>query len=168
MIRVATDGFRHEAIAKIALPGSAILALLLGITIYVLDRDWATTLFLAPVARYQPESAGLFGSLGHTLPSFFHAYAFSLLLILALGRAKYARQIGAAAWFVLAAGLEAVQADYFHPLFVSSDAQPGASTVVSSIQSYVVNGQFDPADVAASLLGCVAAFVIASVLEVPK
>lgn len=168
MIRVASDGFRHEAIGKIALPGSTILALLLGIAVYVLDRDWATTLFLAPVASYQPDSAGLFGSLGQILPSFFHAYAFSLLLILALGRARYARQIGAVAWFVVAAGLEAVQADYFHQLFISPDAQSGAWTVVSSIQIYAVNGQFDPADVAASLFGCIAAFVIASVLEVPK
>jgi hypothetical protein len=150
------------------LPGSTILALLLGTGVYLLDRDWASTLFLAPVAGYQPGASGLFGSLGQVLPSFLHAYAFSLLLILALGCARYARQIGALTWFAFAAGLEVLQAEYFHPLFSGPARQPAVSTVISSMQSYVVNGHFDWNDLVASGLGCLAAFAIASVLETAK
>lgn len=164
----ATESFRHEAIHKIALPGTSILALLLGVAVYLLDRDWASTLFLTPVAAYEPETGRLFGLLGQVLPSFFHAYAFSLLLILALGRARYAREIGALGWFTFAAGLEILQAEYFQHLFSVPALQPAASTVLCSIQSYVANGHFDPGDLAASGLGCILAFVIASVLEETK
>jgi hypothetical protein len=164
----ATENFRHEAIRKIALPGSTILALLLAIGVYHLDRDRASALFLAPFAAYQPGTGRLFGSLGEVLPSFLHAYAFSLLLILALGRTRYARQIGALAWFAVAAGLEILQAEHFHQLTSGPPLQPAASTMISSIQTYVVNGHFDWNDLAAPGLGCLAAFAIASVPEKTK
>jgi len=84
---------------------------------------------------------------------------------LVLLAARRARQIGALGWFALAAGLEVLQAEYFHALFAAPMPQHAASAVLSGIQLYVVNGHFDPRDLLAAGLGCVAAFAIASVLE---
>lgn len=168
MFTGVTQGLRQEAIRKFALPGSTILALLLGTAVYILDRDWTTTLLLAPVASFQPETNNVFGELGHVLPSFLHAYAFSLLIILALGRTRHARRIGAVGWFMCAAVLEVLQADLFRPLFIDSTTHSAAQTMTNSFQAYFVNGHFDPSDIAATALGCIAAFVIASVLEVAK
>jgi len=35
-----------------ALAASALFALVLGTCVYLVDRDWATTLFLAPLAGF--------------------------------------------------------------------------------------------------------------------
>lgn len=167
MFTSTKKGIRQQAIRKIALPGSAVLALLIGVAVYVIDRDWASALFLLPVAAFQPDTSALFGPLGQVLPSFLHAYAFSLLLILALGHSRNARRNGALTWFAIASCLEFLQATYFHDL-LSAPATPAAAAVATSVQSYVLNGQFDPGDVVASGLGCAAAFAISSVLEVTR
>lgn len=164
----ASIAVQHEAIRKIALPASIIFALLFGIVVYALDRDWATTLFLAPVAAYQPARIGLFGPLGLVLPSFFHAYAFSLLLIFTLGRTGSARWLGATTWFVFATSLEVMQADFFRRLFVDLASHSTGSATLTIFHSYIANGHFDPFDLAAAGIGCGAAIAITSVLEVAK
>ena len=150
---------------RLVLPGSALLALLVGTSVYLLDRDWAAVLFLAPFAAFQDDPSNLFGSLGNVLPAFCHAYAFSLLLILALGRTRHARLAGPLAWFAVAAGLEALQAGSVSGLLVSLHAPQQDSPVLGSIFSYSVNGFFDPGDLLAAGLGCVVASLAASALE---
>ena len=148
-----------------ALAASALFALVLGTCVYLVDRDWATTLFLAPLAGFQGEQAGLFGAAGNVLPAFCHAYAFSLLLILALGRSRRARISGALAWFAVAAGLEALQSPPFAALLRPLAAWQPDSPALGSFMMYAQNGCFDPYDLAAAGLGCVAAWLIASIPE---
>ena len=149
----------------LALVASALFALMLGACVYLLDRDWATVLFLAPLAGFQAEPSSLFGSVGHVLPAFCHAYAFSLLLILALGRSRCARYLGALAWFAVAAGLEALQSPPFAAILSLLATRQTDSPALGSITLYAVNGRFDPYDLAAAGLGCVAAWLIASLPE---
>jgi hypothetical protein len=66
------------------LAGIAVVALAVGASVYLLDRDWMSTLFLGAFAGWQPASHAVFAALGATLPSFLHAYAFTVLLVLAL------------------------------------------------------------------------------------
>ena len=155
-----------QATAKgLALPGSALLALLLGTSVYLLDRDWAAVQFLAPFAAMQGEPANLFGLLGSVLPAFCHAYAFSLLLTLALGRTRRARLVGPLAWFVVAAGLEILQAEWVSASYVSPASPYPDSPVLGGLFSYAVNGCFDPGDLLAAGLGCVFASLATSVAE---
>ena len=144
-----------------ALATSALVALILGTCVYLLDRDWATALLqgVRPV---------LFGSLGYVLPAFCHAYAFSLLLILALGRSRRARTFGALAWFAVAAGLEVIQSPKVATLMPSMAVLHTDSPVLGSITMYALNGRFDPYDLAAAGLGCVAAWFVASLPEERK
>ena len=150
---------------RFALPASALLALLVGTSGYLLDRDWATVQFLVPFAGLQGEQANLFGSVGNVLPAFCHAYAFSLLLILALGRTRRARLVGPLVWFAVAACLEILQAEPIAGLFLSSTAPQPDSPVLGSLISYSVNGRFDPGDLLAAGLGCVIALLAVSVAE---
>lgn len=149
------------------MPGSALLALAGGSLVYVTDRDWTTTTFLAPFADLQPAASGFFGPLGLVLPSFLHAYAFALLLILALGPTRRAAVIGAGAWFVCAAILEILQAGPMREFLVPGGTTNASFPPASPFQLYIVNGRFDPGDVLASLLGCTTALAISFVREAP-
>ena len=155
----------QAAAQKLAVPGSALLALLIGTCIYLVDRDWATVQFLAPFAALQGEQANLFGALGQVLPAVCHAYAFTLFLILVLGRTRRARFLAALGWFAFASGLEFLQAERTTiPLYGLAAVLP-ESQGVSSIINYAVNGGFDPGDLLAAALGCAAAFLVMSVPE---
>jgi hypothetical protein len=77
----ALAGHRKKNVAELRLIVTAAFALLLGTSVYLLDRDWASVLFLAAIADRQPGALSVFGEFGYTLPSFLHAYAFALLII---------------------------------------------------------------------------------------
>jgi hypothetical protein len=155
----------QAAAQRLALPGSALLALFVGTSVYLFDRDWATVRFLAPLAALQGEQANFFGALGQVLPAVCHAYAFTLFLILVLGRSRRARVLGAFGWFVLAAGLEVLQAERVSAALSGLAALLPESQGLSSSINYAVNGCFDPGDLLAAALGCAAAFLVASVPE---
>lgn len=155
----------QAAAQKLAVPGSALLALLIGTCVYLVDRDWATVQFLAPFAALQGEQANLFGALGQVLPAACHAYAFTLLLILALGCSRRARVLGTFGWFLLAAALEVLQAERVSAALSWLAALLPESQGFSSIINYAVNGRFDPGDLLAAALGCAAAFLVVSVPE---
>lgn len=157
--------FERHAVKLAALNISAILALAAGTSIYLFDRDWASALFLAPFADLQVGYAGLFGVLGGNLPSFFHAYAFALLLIILLGQATYARRLGASLWFTIAAALEFLQAGQAGAMISGSAALPAGPAFLERVQAYIANGHLDAGDLLATGLGCVAAYAISSILE---
>jgi hypothetical protein len=161
----AIKRFDRHAVKVAALNLSAILALAAGTAIYLFDRDRASVLFLAPFSESPADHAGLFGVLGGNLPSFFHAYAFALLLIVLLGRIAHARRIGATLWFGIAAALECLQAARIEALLYGSTVMRTDSTILGSIQAYIVNGHFDPGDLLAAGIGCIAAYAVSSVLE---
>jgi hypothetical protein len=164
----ATREYQQGTARHAALLSSTLLALLIGTFVYLLDRDWASTQFLAPLADLQGESSVLFGALGQILPSFCHAYAFALLLIMALGRSSHARHLGAAAWFAVAAGLELLQLERLHTLLPEPTTLLAGSALANSIHTYIANGHFDPGDLFATGLGCLAAYLVSSVLEVTQ
>jgi hypothetical protein len=161
----AVKRFERHAVKVAAVSLSAIFALAAGTSIYLFDRDPTSVLFLAPFVDSPVDHAGLFGVLGGNLPSFFHAYAFALLLIILLGHISHARHIGAALWFSIAAALECLQAVRIQALLYGPTAVRIDSPILGSIQAYIANGHFDPGDLLAAGLGCVAAFAVASVLE---
>jgi len=149
------------------MPASALIALVIGSLVYVADRDWSSAQFLAPIADLQPAPLGVFGPLGLVLPSFLHAYAFALLLIIAIGHTRRARILGAIGWFACAATLEFLQARPLQDLLGQSGPAAVVPPLLQGFQSYVVNGRFDPGDLIATGLGCAAAYAIASVREAP-
>lgn len=144
---------------------SALFALLLGAGVYLLDRDWDSVRLLAPLSDLQPQAFGWFGSPGYMLPSLLHAYAFTVLLILALGPYRHARAAGTLVWFTVAATMELLQADGFDPLFEGSTAQLSGPFWIEGMRAYFLNGYFDAGDLWGTALGCVTACVVTAAVE---
>jgi hypothetical protein len=120
------------------LAGTATAALLLGVLVYLLDRDWGSALFLSVFAAHQTARLAVFGAAGLWLPSLLHAYAFCALIAAALWPWPRSRAWVCLGWFSVAAALE---------------------------MSY---GRFDPGDLTATASGCLLAYITTIVLRNPS
>jgi hypothetical protein len=152
----------------IALAASAGVSLLLGVLVYLVDRDWGTVLFLEPLADRQPALAGVFGPSAPWLPSLFHAYGFALLIILMLRPRPRASVYGAFGWFLIAAIMEWLQSAPAERLILATHRLLTEGPLPGPVQAYVVYGRFDVGDLLATALGCLAAGVAALIVEVSR
>ena len=158
------------AYARGALLAAAVFAL--GVLVYMLDRRAGSAvglpafLFLGPgnsSAAVAGSAPSVFGALGGNLPSFAHAFAFSLLSCLVLPPRLPWMASACAFWALVDAGFEILQ----QPMLAQAAAAalrrvqppwPGLELVAA----YFVNGRYDPLDLLASSLGAVAAFAVAA------
>lgn len=152
----------------------ALAVLAAGALVYTLDRPAGSAAGLpwplAPTGR----NLGVFGVLGGSLPSFAHAFAFSLANCLLLSGAGvgYAALGGCCGrWALLETVLECLQ----HPALgqplatllrqvVPHGATPDtwADRLVGHVANYFAHGTFDPLDVIAALVGAGASFTLAA------
>jgi hypothetical protein len=139
---------------------TAVLGLLLGTAVYFLDRDWSSSLFLAPYIEYQWTRYAVFGVLGRNLPSLLHAYAICALLLVALWPWPRLRPWICLMWFSLAAFLESIQHDTVYMWFVDHERLWGDIPLIAILKGYAVQGQFDIVDLIASGAGCFAAIAV--------
>lgn len=165
MRRAIACGRPGDLAARILLPASGFLALIAGAAVYLLDRDWNTALFLAPVSAWQPDPVVSLGLAGLSLPSFCHAYAFALLIILALRPARHARLTGTLSWLIVASALECLQADVIARRVADGIGSYAGNPLADGFLAYTMNGRFDVADLMAAAAGVSAAFVATSILE---
>jgi hypothetical protein len=121
-------------------------------------------MFLGPFAAWQPARHAIFGGLGETLPSLLHAYAFTVLLTVTLWPWPKARCSAALGWFAIAAGLEILQSPGV-ALAVFGPPESTVSPLVHGLALYAWRGEFDPADLLATALGCASAWVATSALR---
>ena len=139
---------------------TAVLALLLGTAVYFLGRDWTHSMLLAPFAGYQWARSTVFGAIGGCLPSLLHAYAITVLIIIALRPWPWTRPWVCLVWFTLASALEWLQSDAAAALFVAADRLLGDLPLLKYLESYAVQGQFDILDIIATGVGCLAALAM--------
>jgi hypothetical protein len=155
----------HRPVRWTILGSSALIALVLGTAVYLFDRDWSTVRFLAPLSARQPGVGGWFGSLGNTLPSFLHAYAFALLMILALRPYRHAATVGALGWFTVAETLELLQIDSFRQFCDGVAGSLSNLVWINGAGTCLVSGIFDTGDLWATALGCSAAWAASRFTE---
>jgi hypothetical protein len=132
---------------------------LLGVLVYLTDRSAASATMIPSVEAL----AGwhLFGAVGHWLPSFAHPFAFSLLTAAALAARCTWRYGACVAWCVVNLAFEVGQ----HPRFSAALAHwlqrsRGPTSLTRPLVSYVLRGTFDRGDIAAAVLGALAAAVV--------
>jgi hypothetical protein len=127
----------------------SVLVFGLGALVYVWDRGVGTTLLLPSAFGHRSGEGLLFGALGGSLPSFAHAFAFTLLTAALLGRNARARWLAGGGWWLVDTLFELGQ----HPALKDQLAtfMPGV------IGAYFMHGTFDYFDLLATTLGVLAA-----------
>lgn len=137
----------------------AALALALGVLVYHTDRVTIHLPLLRAVAW--PAGRHLFGAAGGSLPSFLHPFAFSLATAAAWRPGLSRRRAACAGWCAVNLAFEIGQ----HPAFKATWAQAlrtsaGESAIVRAVLNYLLGGTFDVGDLAAVVLGALAAAAV--------
>jgi hypothetical protein len=144
--------------AMLALAVTAGLTLALGAGVYLLDRP-AGSAWLIPSAWQAQTPGPWFGRVGLWLPSFAHAFAFSVLTALLLPRRLGFAAAGCLTWALIDTLAECGQhAAASVPLASALEALLGNSAVAMQVGRYFTQGSFAAADVAAGLAGSAVAF----------
>jgi hypothetical protein len=146
---------------EVGLIFTAVAALLLGTAVYLLDRDWANSMFLAPFAYHQWPRSAVFGAFGGFLPALLHAYAISVLILVALWPWPRTRAGVCLLWFIIASTLEWLQSDAADAWFFAGDRLPDTMPLLAYLESYAIHGQFDNIDLLATGAGCLTALAVA-------
>jgi hypothetical protein len=147
---------RRPVIEHAAFLVIAIMALVVGLLVYMADRVAAPPLLLPAFARL--DTGALFGGVGQWLPSFVHPFAFGLLTAAVLPPRSAWRYGACAAWGVVNVAFEVGQHPSISPHLAAAlhDAF-GSSPPARALANYFVLGTFDRADVVAAVLGALAA-----------
>lgn len=144
---------RRRAAALLAIGG---LGLAIGVLVYVTDRAATHSLLIPPIGALSGRH--WFGPIALWLPSFVHPFSFSLLTAAALAPRTTPRYEVCAVWCAINVAFEIGQ----HPvparhLAGLGEAVLGDAPLARVLANYFVRGTFDPGDIAAALLGAVAA-----------
>ncbi len=134
--------------------------LLLGTLVYILDRppEQVPVLSYLNLSHHIP---ALFGSVGNSLPTFAHVFAFCLLTTLLLGNSKQHAAVVCLAWFCIDAAFELGQteqaAGWLQPFIPQwFDYLP----ILDQTGSFFGNGTFDVFDLISIALGAVTAYFV--------
>jgi hypothetical protein len=155
-IQLQTFGSRNRGIRVTFLwVACAVAALGLGVGLYIVDRS-AAHVYLLPSALTLPGApVWASGVLGGSLPSFLHVFAF-ILLTAAVLAPRTARSVAAiaAAWCAIDVLFELGQLPLLAPRIAA--ALPDwfrHVPLLDNVGPYFLRGTFDPADMAAILVG---------------
>ena len=137
-----------------------LVALTLGTMVYLVDRPAEQSFIPSAISLFDLTPA-VFGIVGHSLPTFAHVFAFSLLTAALLtGERKTAITV-CLGWFVVEAAFEVGQ----HPLiaqWLSKVIPPWFAypPFLDKVDGYFLHGTFDPLDMFAIALGALAAYLV--------
>jgi len=140
----------RERRAVVALAALAVAVLALGTLVYALDRAPGTAA-LWPRAWTRHGGSAFFGAVGGALPSFAHAFAFSLLTALLLAPGRGAQRAACLGWAAVDTLFEIGQ----HPAVAKH-----LLWLPGPLARYFRHGVFDALDVAAGLLGALLAYAL--------
>ncbi len=138
----------------------ALLVLVVGTLVYVLDRP-AEQLPLVGIINLSEVLPALFGPVGHSLPTFTHVFAFSLLTAAWFGGGQRVGLTACLVWFGVDSAFEVGQ----HPQIAERLVQfmPGwfgQLPVLHQTDSFFSSGTFDPGDLISIALGAAVAYLL--------
>lgn len=138
--------------------GAATLMLLMGVTVYILDRNANSVYFLSPFVWPNRESS-VFGSIGGQLPELAHVYAFSLLTAVILGVSRRFFLASCSLWWIIDTLFELGQHPAIRPHVVPLIPPLFADIpFLENAAPYFLRGTFDPWDLIAIALGAISAY----------
>jgi thiol:disulfide interchange protein len=134
---------------QVAAAGSAIAV---GILVYALDRNPARSLGMPPGLPFL--SLQFFGTAGAWLPSFVHAFAFSMFTACVLPVRHSTAYCACAAWAAIDTLFEIGQHEYVRGQLARGIQEVlGGSALSRALSLYFLQGSFDPHDINAALAG---------------
>lgn len=135
--------------------------LVLGTAVYFVDRPWEQAIFVPGDLSLFHLTPSVFGVIGHSLPTFAHVFAFSLLTIALVGGAKRAAITVCLGWFLVDAGFEMGQHAQVASWLSSLIPQWFEHIpVLDRTSGYFVYGTFDPLDLLSVAFGALAAYIV--------
>jgi len=142
----------------VVLVATGLMAMLVGLLVYLTDRDPAHAVLIPAVAAFAGKT--LFGALGQWIPSFLHPFAFSLFTAAVLPPQSGWRYRTCAVWCAVNLAFECGQ----HPLASARLAEWvqgfGNALPGRMVANYFLLGTFDGGDIVAALLGGLAAVAL--------
>ena len=145
----------------LGLVAAASLALIVGLAVYIADRSVGTSVRIPGIRAGLQGGASLFGSWGQWLPSFTHAFAFSLFTAAALPLALRYGLAACAAWGATDIALELAQHSLLHgQTMCLFEYSQDSSWIVTKFVHYACRGTFDMNDVFAVAVGALVAAAI--------
>lgn len=162
------DGRRGVVQAAAKPVGLGVLALAIGVLVYLTDRDPAHAAWIPPA--WSVSGPALFGAVGSWLPSLTHAFAFSLFTAAVAGSRPTAPAYGACVlWWAVDSAFELAQAPGLSgPITSAMAATPAPAWLTDPVSSYLMRGHFDWADLLAIAAGAVAAGAVLHRLQRPQ
>jgi len=138
----------------------AVAALVLGTSIYVMDRAPGHALLIPHFGSAGATS--MFGAMGAWLPSFFHPLAFALLTAAVLPATSPWRYGGCALWGAINVAFEIGQHAVLKGAWL---AAVDIGAMPRALARYFIHGTFDVADLAAAVAGALAAAALLRCLD---
>ena len=142
----------------------------LGALVYLFERSPESYGFGVIVRDYlgfkRPHRL-LFGVLADNLPSFTHVFAFSLMTAGLLGPRRKGNLLICLSWFLIDAVFEIGQGLKHISLAIIPEWINVHALPMANLQEYFRCGTFDIRDIAAGLLGALAAFMVAEFMRDP-
>ena len=138
---------------------AAAIALAIGLTIYLVDRQ-ADVYFLPDTLAATISLPPLFGTLSLHLPSALHVYAFILLTVVCLPRGRRYLFAACSSWLVLEWLFEFgqhPQLQHYFTAWIPSWFE--RLPVLESSRAFFINGRFDALDLVAAVVGAAAAWM---------
>ncbi len=164
---------RRVACAALHNPGVVrgflgLFLLLLGTSVYLLDRSWQE-LAVAAVVPLAIAPFPMFGVLGDNLPSFVHVCAFALLTAALLDGGRRLNEAVCLGWLSVNVAFELGQ----HPKLATSVANAAPAwfaqvPILNKTPIYFLSGTFDPLDILFAALGALTAYMLIVSTHAPR
>ena len=155
----------HPAMLSLVM---AVVAMILGIVVYLLDRQPQTVYFMSEWMALGDGQSSAFGLLGQHIPTFVHVYTFILLtMALVVPEERYRQYLipVCIGWFLLDALFEIAQLDFFAQRIVGWVPDWFANVpFLENSASYFINSTFDILDLLSIGLGAIAAYATIQII----
>ncbi len=146
---------------------AGLLALAVGVLVYLADRDPSRA--MAQPAFAVLGTGPLFGAAGGWLPGFVHAFAFSLFSAAFWPGAARPAYAACALWWAIDIAFEAAQwPPWRAALAAVLPSGLDDTTLGSWVARYVQQGRFDPADLLAITAGALAAAAVLALVQLQE
>jgi hypothetical protein len=160
---LASSSSRLQRYAPWLLACAALLLLLLGTAVYVLDRPAASAALLPAAWERSVAGVSWFGSVGEWLPSFVHAFSFSIFTALVLPPSPRRAAWACGSWALVDSLAELGQhhsvAAALAAALLGPDPTRPTNPVLATLARYFSQGSFDICDLAAGLTGAGLAYL---------